>query len=276
MYFNLYKFLFFAGFILPATAYAQERFGPQLSEIGTSKATCYYNDAGEFVLKGEFDTQARICFANTYLPGTDAIRINSVGGQNAVGLGLAHRLKGEDFHLIIEGQCNSACAQYIIPLARELTVEEGAGIIIHGVLSDHFLTDSYKDFFITQGLEAGRDEKDVHAEYKEFKTFTTRQIKAAEFFRRENSVKRGWYMQSGYWTEYDIDNPVKEKDVDWLNRRQTAGILIDRVFMESCLPDVKINQFYGPSDPQSESFDGYKARIKAANLTILPHAKCIG
>ena len=275
MFFNVRKLALIAGLMFSSTAYSQDVFGPQLGAIGKTSAECYYNDGGEFVLNGGFDTAARVCFAKTYKSGTDVIRINSGGGQNAIGLGLAHRLKGEDFHLIIEERCNSACAQYIIPLARELTLEKGAGIVIHGVLSEHFLSEGYKDFFVNQRLKDGQNRKEIETEYKNFKKFTERQIKAAEDFRGENNVKRGWYMQSGFWTVGDPKSPVDETDVEWLNRKQTAGILIDRLFLESCLPDVVVNQFIGPSDLESQKNEGYQARIKAANLTVLPHAKCV-
>ena len=254
---------------------AQEYVGPQISTLGTATAECFYNAEGEFVLNGDFDTQASVCFRNTYEPGTSVIRINSRGGQNAIGLSLAHMLKDENFHLIIEGRCNSACAQYIIPLAKELTLRDGAGVVIHGVMSDYHLSKPFEKIFINREVKMGKSHKEAQIEYNNFKKYAKIQIATAEKFRIENNVGRGWFMQQGTWSESADGMPVSVIDVEWLKNKPTNGLLIDQKFLETCLPDVKINKFIGPSNPKSVGFPGYANRIENAGVIALPEAHCI-
>ena len=258
-----------------SVAYGNPQVGPSAAWYGELKAECYYNEADEFVLKGGLDTEARICFAKTYKKGTKTIRINSEGGQGAIALALAHRLKGEKFHLIIEEQCHSACTLFIMPLAEEITLEKEAAILLHGAPSKTQLTKAFKANIIQEGIERGLSKKQALKEYKNFKKYGKRQIAAAKTFRKEYNVGDGWFMKTGKWAVDEKAIPVEQDDVTWMQDNQVIGFLVGRSFIESCLPDVKINTFFGPSHPEHLTSPSFQKRLKKASVAILPQAQCL-
>jgi len=273
---RLFSTLFIGlAFLLPHSTFATDDPALKFATLGKAQAECFYSEKGEFVLRGDFDIAAKTCFKKTYKQGTKIIRVNSNGGQNAIGIILANGLKGEHFHLIIEDRCNSACAQYIMPMADEITLERGAGVVIHGAMSEIYLHASYKPQFIAQIIAEGHSIDAAEYEYQEFLQYGRKQIEVAEELRSENNVGRGWLMQARTWSDNAAGYAITETDLDWLRNKDVAGILIDRTFIESCLPDVKINQFFGPSSAVAKDFIGYQDRIEAANLAVLPHAKCV-
>lgn len=270
----LFLLILFFAFISPAISEAAP--GPSIGWTEDAKAECFYNDAGEFVLIGEFGEEARLCFARTYKKGTQIIRVNSEGGQASAGLALAYRLRGEKFHLIIEKQCSSSCAHYLIPAAHEVTLSKNSGIVLHGAVFDFLIhKKKYKKQFIQAGLDRGQSKSETKHGYREFKKYTKRQIEATEDNKDIYTIRDGWFMESGRWAINADKVPVKEDAVTWMQDNNTNGILVDRLFFESCLPNVKINAFYGPSHPEHVNNPEYQARIKKANLSVLPNAQCL-
>ena len=260
---------------LTSLAYAQDLPSPSVGWSGDAKAECFYNDDVEFVLIGEFGEQARLCFATTYKKGTQVIRVDSEGGQASTGLSLAYRLRDEKFHLIIENKCNSSCALYLIPAANEVSLTKNAGIVLHGSLSDLKLNKKMKQETIQAGLERGQSKSEAKNEYRELKKYTKRQIKASEDHKDVYNIGDGWFMQAGSWSTNADKDPIKEGALNWMQDNKTNGLLVDRLFFETCLPDVKINTFYGPSHSEHLNNPAFQERIKTAKLAVLPNAQCL-
>lgn len=258
-----------------SVAYGNPQVGPSAAWYGELKAECYYNEADEFVLKGGLDNEARICFAKTYKKGTKTIRINSEGGQGAIALALAHRLKGEKFHLIIEEKCHSACTLFIMPIAQEITLEKEGAILLHGAPSKTQLTKTFKANVIQQGIERGLSKREAFKEYKNFKKYSKRQIAAAKTFREEYNVGDGWFMKAGKWAVDEKAIPVEQGDVDWMKDNNVVGFLVGRSFIQSCLPNVKINTFYGPTHPEHQASPTFQKRLERTSVAILPQAQCL-
>jgi hypothetical protein len=256
-------------------AFADNQPGPSHGRAEDLKAECFYNDSGEFVFKGEFGNDALICFKTKFQKETNTIRIDSEGGLAGIGLVVADILKDENFHLIIENRCNSSCALYLIPIAKEVTLQKNAGILLHGAPSRNQLKKAYKRQVIQAGLNRGLSKKEAKREYSQGKKYLTNQIAAGEEFKRTHNVRSGWFMQAGGWSA-DADMPPVEQDgVTWMQVNATNGILVDRLFFESCLPDVKINKFYGASHSNHLADPFFQARVKKANVSVLPDAICV-
>jgi len=268
-------FLFILLFAFTSSSTSETSPGPSVAWSGDAKAECFYNDDGEFVLIGEFGEEARLCFAKTYIKGTQVIRVDSPGGQASAGLALAYRLRGEKFHLIIENMCSSSCALYLIPAAHEVSLTKNSGIVLHGALSDLQLNKKNKKQFIQGGLDRGLSKSESRHEYQQFKKYTKRQVTASEDHKHIYDIGDGWFMQSGMWTINAERLPVKDDAVTWMQTNKTNGLLIDRLFLETCLPNVKINKFHGPSHPEHLNNPAFQARIKKANLSVLPNAQCL-
>ena len=263
-------------FAFASTAHAQDLPGPSIGWSADAKAECFYNDAGEFVLIGEFGEAARSCFAKTYKKGTQVIRVDSEGGQASTGLILAHRLRGEKFHLIIENMCNSSCAQYLIPAAHEVSLTKNSGILLHGSPYDFDLNKKdLKKQFIQAGLDRGFTKSEAKHDYKLFKKQTKQQITATDDHKDFYKINDGWFMVQGNWSHNADKSPITEDAVTWMQTNKTSGILVDRLFFETCLPNVKINAFYGPSHPEHVSNPDFQRRIEKAGLSVLPNAQCL-
>lgn len=256
-------------------AFSQGSPGPSVDWSGDAKAECFYNDNGEFVLIGEFGDEARLCFATTYKKGTQVIRVDSEGGQASAGLALAYRLMDEKFHLIIDNKCNSSCAQYLIPAAYEVSLTKNSGIVLHGAFSDLRFNKKIKQETIQAGLDRGLSKSEAKQEYREFKKRSKLHFEITEDHRQNYDIGAGWFMESGQWAVNADKLPIKEDAVTWMKNNKNNGILVDRLFFETCLPNVKINEFYGPSHPENLANPKFQERIKKANVAVLPDAVCI-
>ena len=262
-------------FTLTSPAYAQDLPGPSVGWSADAKAECFYNDDREFVLIGEFGEEARSCFATTYKKGTQVIRVDSAGGQASAGLALAYRLRDEKFHLIIENKCNSSCAQYLIPAAYEVSLTKNSGIVLHGAIFDFRFNKKLKQETIQAGLDRSMSKSEAKREYREFKKNTKRQIAASEDHKDIYNIGDGWFMQPGSWSTNADKIPIKENAFTWMQKTKTNGILVDRLFFETCLPDVNINVFYGPSHPEHLNDPEFQERIKKAKISVFPNAQCL-
>lgn len=70
------------------------------------------------------------------------VRVRSPGGSVTTAMQIAERLHGMNAELVIDGYCESSCANYFLPVARRVVVEPGARIVLHGSSDEHMLEKS--------------------------------------------------------------------------------------------------------------------------------------
>jgi len=274
MFFHLTKFIviLIVSFLWGTYSHADDLKGPNYLIDGELNSECYYNQQKEFVFKGGIDSEALKCFKEKYKTGTETIRVNSIGGHGSYGLIIANLLKNENFNIVIEERCASACAIYILPIAKSITMFDGSGIVLHGAPSEDLYTPEFEKLAIQKLIESGLNRLEAQKELSLSKTHLGNQIKHGEIFKDNHNVRDGWYMEMGKWQTQSNDGVVKQSAVTWLNENNTNGLLVSRRFFESCLPDIEIKKFF---DPNKSTFPGFHERIKNAGLIVLPHATCV-
>lgn len=262
--------------ICSQSTYAQDVKGPIFTLQSELSASCHYNKQKEFVFEGDIGREAYHCFRDVYIPGTEVIRITSNGGLVAHGIIIANILKQESFHLIIEKRCMSACAIYIVPLASELSVPIGSGIILHGAPSkDTDDSPAYKRDAINKMLASGYTTSEAEQELNESFKYTDIQIAEGNKIKALHNIHDGWFMESRKWSDNIDQKPIGISAESWLNDNDVNGFLVDRRFLETCLPDVKIKEFHGPSHPSHITDSAFQSRIVVANLTVRKDAMCL-
>lgn len=75
-------------------------------------------------------------------PGAAVVRVRSPGGNVVTAMQIAERLHSMNAELVIDGYCESSCANYFLPVARRIVVEPGARIVLHGSIDEHMLAKS--------------------------------------------------------------------------------------------------------------------------------------
>ncbi|OQP87187.1 hypothetical protein BTR14_07130 [Rhizobium rhizosphaerae] len=89
------------------------------------------DDAGAIHLTGTIDKGDDQRFLALAEPGV-ALIVDTPGGDLRGGLDLAHAVRDKATHLIVEGKCWSACANYLFPAAAKRTVMPEGTVCYHG------------------------------------------------------------------------------------------------------------------------------------------------
>lgn len=258
-----------------ATSNAEDVRGPNYLVDGELSSECYYNQQREFVFTGGIDSEALKCFKENYKNGTETIRVNSSGGHASYGLIIANFLKNESFNIIVEQKCASACAIYILPIAKSITMLDGSGIVLHGAPSDEQYSIEYERIAIQKLIESGLDKFQAKEEFELSKLHFANQVKHGELLKKHHNVHDGWFMETGKWQTGNNDGVINQGAVTWLSENNVNGLLVSRRFFESCLPNVEIKKFFDPDDIENLNFPGFQERIKNAGLIVLPDATCV-
>ncbi len=255
-------------------AQAQNNKLPTWSNPDNLDGTCYYDDDGALVIKGNIGTKIYLCLDKNYRDDTETIIVNSSGGSAVYGIFVSHILQDKSFKLIIDKRCNSACALHIIPHAKELYVPKDAGIVLHGApIYSH--TAEEKKRTIENMIRNGDSPYEAEKSFQRQEKYGQEDQIFAEKIRKKAGTKTGWLMQKGQWIDQKADNIVNDKFYVWLEQNDVNGLLVDRLMLETCLPNVTIKEFYGPSHPEIKKDTKFQDRIKKANLAIRPYARCL-
>jgi len=87
------------------------------------------------LLAGRIDANmaAMLQQAQAHDPQIDAVMIDSYGGNINSAMEIAALIRQRKLHLIVDGRCLSACANYLFPAALSKTVLPGSVVAIHGL-----------------------------------------------------------------------------------------------------------------------------------------------
>lgn len=95
--------------------------------------TCEQRSPTVFVIKGETDRALADCVAAKLKPTTTELVVDSEGGNVGIALDIADRLATlSNLTIRVDGECNSSCANYFLPLGRKLVVGKSAILGLHG------------------------------------------------------------------------------------------------------------------------------------------------
>lgn len=197
---------------------------------GAWAATCEQRSATVFVIKGEIDQALADCVAAALQPTTTEVMIDSQGGAAGAAMDIADRLAGlPDLTLNITGECNSSCANYLLPVARRLKVAPDALIALHG------------------GVDPAQVAKAPEADAAALQATAEKQ----RDFARRHKIPPGWLL---YRT---AEAPTRVDGLDgryrWPLAPDTRLFLVEAPLLTSCLPWLDIGD--------------YQAHLEAAWLT---------
>lgn len=194
-----------AGLIL---ASACASIGPEASPGGR----CSFSN-GVLELRGATDQAMLDCVDSS--PPASVVKITSQGGNVTTAMQIAERLHAMNAELIIEGYCESSCANYFLPVSRRVVVEPGARIVLHGSIDEHMLAKTGQaDVFERQRAFVARF--DLPLGWLLYRTH-------AEFLAGGN----------GQHVSGAIDTPPGDDRV--------AYIVVEERFLRSCYPRLDID-----------------------------------
>lgn len=178
---------------------------------------CALLEQDALLLRGETDATMLRCLRTAARPSIRKIVVDSPGGPVKTGIAIAEIVKALDVEVIVRGQCNSSCANYVLPAARRITLKPGALVMIHGSIDDNLLAKGApRELYDMQ--RAFAEIARIHPGWLLFRTPAERA--AGSNGRHVSGAPQVWRETSGA-----------------ISVRQ---ILTEEAFMRSCLPGKEI------------------------------------
>jgi len=181
------------------------------------------------------------------------IRITSTGGDSVAAMRLGDKIRDRKVTLILDRICHSACAQFLIPSAKEVIVERGASVAFHNSPADLQIPDY-----------APSKVRKWHAEYRQ---------KERRFFEARGVDYVAWLwilrqMKPVCWFE------VSEIPPDKIDRYGTGKLITSVVPSREVLDEIGISSVTGhwPKSWREAISDGRNAGF-SSRLTINFFAK---
>ena len=184
----------------------------------------------------------------------DTLQINSLGGNVEYALSVAERLAPSAPRVIVDGNCSSSCANFILPIARHIVLRPDAIILLHGSADPALLARFKRD---GSGSEA-------------FRQVAERQAR----FVAAQGIAPGWLL---YRTGEDGDPPWGA----WVTGAPDDGgatgrfLLVGEDFMRSCLPTIPVDGFAGSIGGRVASDPALRARLARQGVMPTGSMRCI-
>lgn len=197
---------------------------------------CQQETAETFRIDGSIDSAMADCIAAAWQPTTRVLVLNSPGGDVATALDIAARFEGQGLEMRVDGECNSSCANYFLPLARRIAVEPGSVVMLHGSVDPALRArmtqdrDSYLRGRVAEGMTPDEAEAAFEAGVARIDAMIARQAEWAE----HNGVPPGWLLYRNPGSN-DVVGIEGEPDGD-----VRRGLLVEEAMMRSCLRSVEI------------------------------------
>lgn len=187
---------------------------------------CEVTREGDLLLRGNTTEPMLACLKTADLKPVKRVVADSNGGPVVLAVQIAELLAGLHTEMVVRGQCNSACANYFLPVARKITVEPGSRVMLHRSIDDAVLANG-----------ATRPDADrVREQYELQMAFVDRHRIAWGWLlmrdAEEQNAKRGSKYTLGQLAQPFTEGKVKVK-----------GLLVEETFMRSCLRGIEITPF---------------------------------
>lgn len=215
--------------------------------VARQEAPCRQVNPAVFVIKGPTDRALAECVTANFADTTTELILTSQGGDVAAALDVAERMEAARMVVRVRGECNSSCANYILPLAQTLIVEPDSIIMLHGSIDPRHVRrlEADRARIIQQSVDKGLLRADAVAEYEELLRHTTALVQRQRVFSERHHVSPGWLI-------------YRENDRTWFGRhlkgRYARGVLprgfgyryliVDAPMLASCLPRVRVRPFH--------------------------------
>ena len=181
-------------------------------------------DAGTGVLElsGDIDAEMAACVAGLEGSGIARVRVNTLGGDVKSALAIADVLDASDPVVEVEAWCVSSCANYFLPVARQVEVARDAVVALHGSMDEGLLKKTAAD--TPQAVEGLRG-----------------LMAAQEGFRVRHGVHKGWLLLRDDYAATPLSPHVEGDVLDFDGEvpERVFAFAVGPAFAESCLPGVE-------------------------------------
>jgi hypothetical protein len=180
---------------------------------------CERSDTATLILSGATDKAMLACAETELTQTVETVIVSSFGGDTGAARAIARLIGAAPRTLVVRGECLSSCGNYFVPAAARLRLEPGAFIGLHGT----------PDPLLFAGV-TGADRAVIEAELAEEAAFAT-----------TFGSPRGWRI----YREADASRGIVTPDMtgelrDLGSARREALLIVERAFLETCLPHVEI------------------------------------
>lgn len=203
---------------------------------------CEQRSPEVFVIRGEIDAELAACVRHTFDDTTRTLALNTEGGSVEHALDIAEVLQNRRLVMRVEGECNSSCANYFLPLAARIEFSPEAIILLHGSV-DPWTIDRWRNRraeFMAMEAAQGRDAAKAEESFQSLLTLAERLVERQADFARRHRVASGWLM---------VRRPGSG-EIPGLAPQPGKGqaILVEEAMMRSCLPHVEIQPYQAQVD----------------------------
>ena len=207
--------------------------GPAASETGP---ICRQETPETFRIHGGIDPALADCVSVAWRPTTRILILDSPGGDVATALDMAERFEGQGLEMRVDGECNSSCANYFLPLARRIVIEPGSVVMLHGSVDPMLRArmEEGRGEFVRRRREEGASPEEAEVAFQEGLGRIDAMIARQADWATRNGVPSGWLL---YRNPGSNDVVGIEGDPDGDVRQ---GLLVEEAMMRSCLPGVEI------------------------------------
>jgi hypothetical protein len=217
------------------------------AEANAEQARCEQISASTFLIEGETDEKMRDCVLSRFSAGTTELIVNSGGGNVEMAMDIADHVARPGLTVRVKARCYSSCANYLLPLARNLIVDPAATIVIHGGIDPLFIHSQHigerprrvKEMMkIKPHLSKAQVEAEFDQSVVKFRQLAERQ----KAFARKHNVGLGWFLYrepgDGEFGRYLLGSAgPKPHPFGW------RLMLAEEPLVRSCLPNVQIAPF---------------------------------
>ena len=219
-----------------------------------STPSCTWSaDGSQVTITGPTDRRMLDCLLQRDAA-PDTLQINSLGGNVEYALTIAERLAPSAPRVIVDGNCSSSCANFILPIARHIVLLPDALVLLHGSADPALLAR-----FEREG--SGSDA---------FRKLAERQAR----FVGAQGIAPGWLLyRTGEqdeppWGVYVTGSP----DDDGASGR---FLLVGEDFLGSCLPTRPIEGCAGPIGGKVTSDLALRAQLAGQGVMPTGSMRCI-
>jgi hypothetical protein len=211
------------------------------------EAPCELLSPDVLVLRGSTDQQMLDCVSAAPRSSVKTVVVTSPGGVVSTAIPIAEIIAGMNAEVVVRGQCNSSCANYFLPVARRVTLEPGALVLLHGSIDDAYMAK-------TQNAPPEARERDRAA------------YAMQRAFAEKRHVALGWLLfrapeprASGRFGEY-LSGDVER----WGERgaHRDRAIAVEERLMRSCLRGVEITPFKDTAVQRLYTDAGLRERLR--------------
>jgi len=182
-----------------------------------SAVRCKLISDSTLYLKGETDKKMLECVRSIDLSNIDTIVLKSSGGRVGEAWKIGELIAPLDAHMVVRSRCNSSCANFFLPLAQSVLVEEDAELLLHGSIDPGF------------GRKAGN-------------LGSWELVDQQEVYAQKYQIHRGWLL---YRNDYSNGRGAKLDYFDGVHGWPKADdkirfFQVEQKLFESCFPDIDI------------------------------------